>query len=385
MQSMRIGRPEVVVDATSITLQADIRFSRESERLPERLWFRYPRQFEPLLYCGPEPFVVSLSSLASVLPEPIDVASPISERLSAGLHEYWTIFNRWNPRRFQSVELHCEGYAADAPASGAAGTAFSGGVDSFFTLHRHLQDREPRAGYQVKYALFVHGFDIPLADTLTYDLAAAAYEEALAGCGVALIRVATNLRRFIDRAGWGMSHGSGLCGTALTLTGIVGRFFVPSSKSYTTLEPWGSDPLIDGLLSTDRLQVIHDGAAFTRFEKLHAMRDWQLMRPLLRTCYARPDGLRNCGRCANCRRTMMVLAALGILDTFETFPPVTSSAHFLTSKWETPHERLFGKQSIAHARANGRMGLVLAGQAAMGWSGARRAWKLGWRKLLPRI
>lgn len=382
---MRIGHPEVVVDSTSVTLQASISFSHRSERLPERLWFRYPRRFEPLLYCGPEPFVVSLSSLASVFAEPIDVALPISERLSVGLNEYWIIFNRWNPQRFQPVELNCDGYTAEASTSGAAGAAFSGGVDSFFTLFRRRKGQELRSGYCVDYALFVHGFDIPLADQRTYDLAAMAYEDALAGCGVELIRVATNVRDFINHAGWEMSHGSALCGTALTLAGAVRRFFVPSSKSYTTLEPWGSDPLVDALLSTDRLQVIHDGAAFTRFEKLHAMRDWQFIRPLLRTCYARPDGLRNCGLCSNCRRTMMVLAALGVLDKFETFAPMTSPTHFLTTNWKTPHERLFGKQLIAYARANGRNGLVWAGRIAMGRSSVKRVWKLGWRKLLPGI
>jgi hypothetical protein len=261
----------------------------------------------------------------------------------------------------------------------------TGGVDSFFTLFRHRKGQEPRSGYCLDYALFVHGFDIPLADQRTYDQAAAAYEDALADCGIQLIRVASNLRSFIDHAGWGMSHGSALCGAALTLTGAVRRFFVPSSKSYTTLEPWGSDPLIDALLSTDQLQIIHDGAAFTRFEKLYAMRDWQFIRPLLRTCYARPDGLRNCGQCSNCRRTMMVLAALGVLDKFKTFPAIISPMHYLKSRWETPHEQLFGKQLITYARENGRIGLAWAGRLAMGRSSVKRVWKRGWRKLLPRI
>jgi hypothetical protein len=123
---MRIGHPEVVVDPDSITLQANISFSRSSKGLPERLWFRYPRRFEPLLYSGPEPFVVSLSSLASVFAEPIEVALPISERLSIGLNEYWTIFNGWDPRRFQPVALNCNGYATETSAGGPAATAFSG-------------------------------------------------------------------------------------------------------------------------------------------------------------------------------------------------------------------------------------------------------------------
>jgi hypothetical protein len=250
-------------------------------------------------------------------------------------------------------------------AGHACGTAFSGGVDSFFTLYRHLQERERYPSHVVRYALFVHGFDIPLSDERSYRTAFEAYEQVLAEHGVTLVGVITNLREFVGHADWNMSHGSALCGTAMTLSPVLRRFFVPSSKSYGTLEPWGSDPLIDALLSTDDFQVIHDGAAYTRFEKLQAMQSWDVIRPLLRTCYEEVDGLRNCGRCRNCRRTMFVLAALGELDKFQTFPPVASPARFRWARWDTPHERLFAQQSIEYAARNGRGSIAMAGRLAM--------------------
>lgn len=377
---MRIDSPQVVVDGEYVSLQANVRFAHRTIAFPERLWFRYPGRFESLLYRGVEPFIVALSSLASFLREPIDVEGPVSGRLHAGLDEYWTIYNRWYPQRFSPLVLNCDGYAADAVAGQACGAAFSGGVDSFFTLFRHTDGREVHPTHLIQYALFVHGFDIPLADERTYAVAAAAYEDALATRGVQLVRVVTNLRQFVDPTNWENSHGSALCGTALTLAAGLRRFFVPSSKSYTTLEPWGSDPMIDPLLSTDQFQVIHDGAAYTRFDKLQAMQDWELIRPLARSCWKKPDGLRNCGRCTNCRQTMMVLAALGVLDKFETFPRITSPRHFLSVAWKTPHERLFVRQSIDYAEANGRAGLAWAGRIAMRASQAKKALrKMGFR------
>jgi hypothetical protein len=382
---MRISSPELVVDSDTVTLKAEIALAHAAANFPPALWFRFPRRFEPLLSRGAEPFVAAVSSLASALDEPIEVDAAISERLSVGLEEYWAIISCWAPQRFHPVRLNCHLRAGDPAATGAAAAAFSGGVDSFFTLFRGA-DRP--STYRIGHALFIHGFDIPLAEQRTYAVAAAACEDALAKMGVALIRAETNARDFIPAAHWEMGHGSLLAGAALTLAGGVRRFFVPSSKSYTTLAPWGSDPLLDGLLSTDQLQIVHDGARYTRFDKLQAMKDWVLLRPLLRTCYERVDGLRNCGRCSNCRRTMFVLDCLGVLEEFTTFPSIRSPSHFLRSRWETQHERLFGTQAIAYAAANGRPDLAWVGRIAMQTSrvtallGKLKVWSRPYRRRL---
>ena len=361
-----------MINSETVTLQARVDFANGTAGFPDSLWFKFPRRFEPILSSGTEPFVVALSSLASALDEPIDLAGQFSEHLSIGFEEYWTIINCWDPQRYHRVALNCSDFAAEASTSGPAAAMFSGGVDSFFTLFRGL---EARSTHRIRYALFIHGLDIPLSQKRTYDAAADAYDDALRRLGIELVRAETNVRKFVPPAHWEMGHGSALIGTALTLAGGVRRLFVPSSKSYTTLEPWGSHPLIDGLLSTDQFQIIHDGARCTRFDKLQAMRDWEVIRPLLRTCYEQPDAFRNCGRCNKCRRTMMILAALGILDEFESFPAIKSPMHFLNTSWETRHERLFGKQAIACAASNGRTGLAWVGRIAMQTSRVRQVGK----------
>ncbi|HET6387962.1 hypothetical protein [Hyphomicrobium sp.] len=310
-----------------------------------------------------EPFVVTLSSLASARGEEIAFDGELSEQLSVGLNEYWRILSRWDPAKFNPITVKATSLSSSAPAKeGVAAAAFSGGVDSFFTQYLNF-DRPP--GFRTKYAVFIHGFDIPLSEAKIFDDAASAYEAALRKEGVELVRVTTNARAFIPPGFWEMGHGSGLIGTALALSSGINRFFVPSSKSYGTLEPWGSDPLTDGLLSTERVHVIHDGAYYSRFDKINLMKDWDTFRKLVRTCYVKPAAFENCGKCQNCRRTMMVLASLGVLDRFETFPKVSSPFHFVTCNWETPHEKLFGSQAIAHSMKNGRFGLAGAGIVAM--------------------
>ena len=72
---------------------------------------------------------------------------------------------------------------------------------------------------------------------------------------------------------------------------------------------------------------------------------------------------------------MMVLASLGALDSFPTFPAVRSTYHFINCRWETAHERLFGSQAITHSLKHRRFGLASAGFVAMQTSQVRKVLK----------
>lgn len=359
---MQISQPELHDEVGRAVLSAGVFSERLASPLPEALWYSVPTEFAHLLAPAFEPFVVTLGPLASSRREEIVIDGALSERLSVGLAEYWKIFTTWNSARFSPLKLNAQRLSSDNQINGAPAAAFSGGVDSFFT---QFLNRERPASFQPKYAVFVHGFDIPLSQQKIFDDAAAAYEAVLRQEGVELVRLTTNARAFLPDGLWEMGHGSALAGAGLALSSGINRFFIPSSKSYGTLEPWGSDPLVDGLLSTEGVQIAHDGAYYTRFDKIELMKDWEPFQRLIRTCYKKPSAFENCGKCQNCRRTMMVLASLGVLDRFPTFPAISNPYHFVTCRWETPHERLFGSQAIAQSMKQGRLGLACAGVVSM--------------------
>lgn len=359
---MHVFRPEMEVRNGRATISARVVLRSHYDGIPDTLWFSVPEKFTHLIQPIFEPFVVGLSTLAAISNEDIDLDGALSERLSVGLAEYWKILSTWEPKRFKPIGVNAEELTSGPTSGGCAAAAFSGGVDSFFT---QFLNRERPVRQRSKYAVFIHGFDIPLFEEKTFEDCSAAYEAPLREDGVELIRMSTNVRSFIPPDYWEMGHGSALCGAALALSGGIDRFFIPSSKSYLTLEPWGSDPLIDGLLSTDRVQIVHDGAYYTRFDKINLMKEWDPLRNLLRTCYEKPAAFQNCGECQNCRRTMMVLASLGVLKSFPTFPADASAYQFAKCRWETPHERLFGSQAIAHSIERRQFALACAGIVAM--------------------
>ena len=359
---MRIHSPEMTSKDGLITLSARVSLESGSQEIPDRLWFTIPQRFEHLCAKGFEPFVVAVSALASANNEAVHIEGPFSERLSLGLDEYWRVLTAWSPKDFSHFRLTGAELMPETVTPGHAAAAFSGGVDSFFTQFR---DNERPAGFRIKYAMFVHGLDIPLKDKDIFENAAAQYEPLLAERGVELVRVTSNVRAFVPTGKWELAHGSVLIGTALTLSSGVSRFFVPSSANYVSLRAWGSNPLIDGLLSTDRMQIIHDGATHSRFEKLQAMKDWQPLRDVVRICYEHPDAFQNCGHCKSCRKTMMLLASLGVLENFPTFPKVRSPQHFLTCRWSSPHQFYCASQAIALAKERGDKALAWTGRASL--------------------
>ncbi len=85
---------------------------------------------------------------------------------------------------------------------------------------------------------------------------------------------------------------------------------IASSHAYDSLRfPWGSNPLTDPLLSSDRLQIINDGGECSRWEKAEAIAEWEPALKHLRVCHKGKQRDRNCGVCPNCLFTADVFRA----------------------------------------------------------------------------
>jgi hypothetical protein len=76
------------------------------------------------------------------------------------------------------------------------------------------------------------------------------------------------------------------------------------------------------MYSTERLQVLHDGAETTRAKKVARILEWDrdLVLKHLRVCIENRGGAHNCGRCKKCVRTAVPLRLLGAWDDASTFP-----------------------------------------------------------------
>lgn len=209
----------------------------------------------------------------------------------------------------------------DSRSPGRVGAFFSGGVDSFFTA---LRPRDKAAGAEriaIDELLTVRGFDIPLSAAEAFSGLRETAARAARELGYGFLDVATNLRsgRW-DTLLWGpLGHGCAPVSVAFALEDRYRTVVVPATGGYRDLHPWGSHPLTDPLLSTGALQIVHDGAAFTRVDKLRLLVDSPTALRTLRVCWeSRSD--RNCGGCPKCIRTMAALDLLEALDRCGSFP-----------------------------------------------------------------
>ena len=243
----------------------------------------------------------------------IDLAGPLSARLLSALPTVVDILKAWSPG-LRSVSFPgLLPQAGRRSSAGRVGAFFSGGVDSCYTLlalRGELTD-----------LVFVHGFDIPLEDQARLRRAAARVEVMASDFGVGVVHVEANLKPVLKSFGsWGyLGHGLALATIGHLLSPAFERLYVPATRYYSDLGPWGSHPLLDPLWSSELVEFVHHGAGKRRVEKLELLAGFDALLGNLRVCFTASDAEYNCGRCEKCLRTMLALEAFGKLSECKAF------------------------------------------------------------------
>ncbi|MCO6412677.1 MAG: hypothetical protein J5I92_08030 [Thiogranum sp.] len=285
-----------------------------SPRRPYEVWFRTDGG---AINDSAEPFLP-----AALIPSmrrgwTIRVDGALSPALVEGAQQIQNVMCGWY-RELQPVSIEAQPRAHDDTALPRAVAAFfSGGVDSFFTLQQHRDE--------LTHLVFVHGFDLPLDQEERRREMANNARQVAEQLQLQLVEVETNMRDFGDRyVNWEKAYfGAGLGAVALLLAPRFARIYLPASVSHEQVIPMGSHPDLDHHWSNGRIDVLHDGVEYGRFDKIQAIADWPLIVDHLRVCYQPVNEGLNCGRCHKCQWTMMILEALGRLDAMRVFPSTT--------------------------------------------------------------
>ncbi|MEO1188219.1 MAG: hypothetical protein AAFW60_04025 [Pseudomonadota bacterium] len=240
---------------------------------------------------------------------PVEVQGSVSQGLLENLFEFQAIWARWFPELFQPVDIECRASIARPRENENAMVAFSGGLDAMFTLWRHATKQCGPRSQNITHAIMVHGFDIPLSAQSRFDYAKMLAANALEELQIDLREIRCNYRE-LSTLPWNHTHGVALVGAMMNLGGIAGRCLIGSSHVYETLRHYGSSPISDHLLSSDRLRVMHDGASHNRTQKAHLVSEWQAGTDNLRVCWEGENN-GNCGKCEKCLRTGLNFLANG--------------------------------------------------------------------------
>jgi hypothetical protein len=268
---------------------------------------------------------------------------------------------------------------------GGVATAFSGGIDSFFTLWSHLPENQSILPFVVTHGLFVYGLDPHLEDEENYRIVYAEYTKLFDAFGLELVSVQTNaylLAQF--RINWIYFFGQPLIGAAQMMSPFLRRFYVPSGFSYHDKVLQGSSPLIDHLLSTEQLDVVHHGASTSRIDKLKTLANWPATYHRLRVCTNKKGlhGFQNCSSCDKCYRTIVTLSLLEALPNYNNFNPKVSLWSYL--KWGLGNSIYVSQARLTQKFAieSGKIGVAILTQVAVFLSWVRKFGITLFKKLL---
>jgi len=300
------------------------------------LWYRIPVEYKEIITAGCEPFVLGALFMAMSQATDLVVHGQVSPSLLRNLEEFQNAWISWRPEWYTKIEIMADRELESSKAvnSARAIMAFSGGVDASFTAWSHKKGQRGRLTCDIATGVMVHGFDIPLDRGDDFRFAAEKSTRMLASLGMTLIPVTTNFREL--EGDWEDTHGAGLASCLMLFQDNYARGVIASTEPYNSLViPWGSNPITDPLLSGNSFQIIHDGAAFTRSEKIRTIAQWPEALRNLRVCWQGEQKDRNCGRCEKCVRTILNFRVMGI-DLPECFEHDVTDQQILSLKGLRP-------------------------------------------------
>jgi hypothetical protein len=263
-------------------------------------------------------------------------------------HAWWTSWGGM-PTRAPEIETwpRAHGDISEGPQRAIA--CLSGGVDGLHMLMRNRQlYREDDPAY-FREALFIHGFDIGKRardpENARYQMALRRLQPVAEESGLRLISCRTNLRHLPTRPDfWTYRHnGAALAAVAHAAASGLATLSIGGTFDVAHPVPMGSHPAVDGLFSSQRLRIIHEGSRFSRLDKVRDLVKWPTGLAALRVCSANVGSQANCGRCEKCLRTRLELLAAGVGET-TAFGPSLTPIEF----WEEAARELTADHAIIY-------------------------------------
>lgn len=310
-----IGKPCLRQEENGVSLRAEVTIQGKREEA----WFSVEPDFAPYLTDDrADAFVVGFLTTAMRLGEDIVCEAPVTKRLKYQLEHYLIPSMAANMDIYRPIAIHAPVTEAVLPCAGAVGTGWTGGVDSMYTLMKHLHPREPGAGLTHLLVANVGTLESDHNTQLLAYMAQKTREGIARDLGLKVIAVDSNIQLLQQEAYLAVAAFR-LPAAVLAVQKLFGVFlnsagyefsrfaFVPENSAYYEL-------LVLQCLETDCTVFYSACGAVSRIQKLRELAEFAPARKYLHPCICVQRD--NCGRCGKCVRTMGALYALGTLENF---------------------------------------------------------------------
>lgn len=315
--------------------------STSGEVVETELWFVYPTGLQMLEDDNCDSYLIAALLPAMELKADIKVHGSVSKELLANLTELQYVWSKWLPDIYSLIDIKVDRIRENDVRIDGAVFAFSGGVDAQFTAYSHATGKAGYSTQVLRAGILVHGFDIPLSDKEGFSGAAQMASEVLSSLDIKLLTARTNIRE-VWNINWEHYFVAAVASVLCGLSKYAGAGLIGSSEPYEALiAPWGSHPMTDPMFSSGNFKIIHDGAGFSRSEKVEVISEWAVGMQNLRVCWAGGKHDSNCGICEKCVRTQLNLLLAGISKPVcfdntlkeSSFKPIVLSNEGTRAEW----------------------------------------------------
>lgn len=297
----------------------------------KELWFSVPAEYEDWLTDDVyDAFMLAMLYPAMFYDEGrIDVGGNVSEKLHYNLWQYvQSVIIAYRPE-MKPVQITVKGYQNTLPIHQGVGTAFSAGIDAFTTLYDHYEV-ETNENYRINSLFFFnlgsHGEGEKAREKF---LSRYHYlKQCTDKLSLPFVPLDSNLFDFylID---WEFDAGIFCRATgALVFQRRLKKYYIASDNAYIDQMDYLFDKMrvdlssisenyLFPMLSTETLDLIPDGAQYTRSQKVERMIDYPLLHDFINVCVDKSTpSAENCSICHKCQRTLFAIDVLGRLADF---------------------------------------------------------------------
>lgn len=284
--------------------------SKESEfSVTFKLFFPDNFEYRPVRYY--DGFLFAIIFKAMECGEDLYIDLPMTLTGIQNANFYIEAWHNLLPNKYKKINIYASKMTNEVRnTTGEAISAFSGGVDACFTLVRHNEKDWQESSFNIKNVLSVQGFDVPTDKFKEYELLMNRISPIFQQYNCKLFKVWTDLREKSEQD-WNMSCSAQLAACLHLLAEHFDQGIIGSGKCYREFfVPSGSTPSTDFLLSSKGMTIVHDGAGFSRTEKVERIYKNKLASDKLKVCWEK--GFEdNCGECEKCYRTRLNFLAVG--------------------------------------------------------------------------
>lgn len=291
--------------------------------IDEVVWYEVDSEWDKYL-CFERADAFVLNFLMYAMENQLDIISeaPISEKLHYQLTEYFIpSISKWI-EKYRSIEIDAPVSSQRLNLTNAVGTGMSGGVDSFYTVYKHLNIGDTT--YRLTHLTF---FNAGAGGEYGGSNARKLYQQRIDWIHpvadelrLPLVAVDTNINEILMEVHIYTVTSRALA-MVLALQKLFSVYYWASAHSFMEFAFTGSDMEPYDLLnmhcfSTEDISFYNSGGEALRIDKEEYISQFDLPKKKLNVCINNAS-VTNCSRCDKCKRTMLGLYTIGKLDLYK--------------------------------------------------------------------